>query len=182
MPLSLTSRLWYELTVTAETNSALYLVATDDGSDPDYATTREAGLKLAEQDGANVLLYDRTSESYLTDPYPVGPWSDEHDAVSEDTELDRQMLDNLGRHYLIEQIEEAEGRGLSVRAHLARGAGAEALADAVSRYQPDLIVLPDAVDDPSLADRVRGNSLHKFTEEVDVPFCLVNSTGEMRRI
>ena len=166
--------------MTAERESALYLVATDDGSDPDYTTTREAGLSLAESDGATVLLYDRTSESYLTDPYPVGPWSDEDDAVSENTELDRQMLENLGRHYLVEQIEEAEGRGLRVRAHLARGAGSEALLDAVNRYEPDLLVLPSSLDDPTLADRVRGNTLGKFRQQVNTRIKLVDSSGEVR--
>lgn len=166
--------------MTAEADALLYLVATDDGSDPDYATNREVGLRLAKEDGATVLLYDRTSESYLTDPYPVGPWSPESDAVSEDTELDQQMLDNLGRHYLLEQWREAEAQGVRVRAHLARGAGAEALADAVSRYEPDLVILPESVDSPSLADRISGNSLQRMRKRVDVPVKLVSSSGDVR--
>ena len=166
--------------MTTERNSPLYLVATDDGSDEAYAITRRAGLDLAKQDGATVLLYDRTSESYLTDPYPVGPWSPEDDAVSEDTELDRQMLENLGRHYLVEQWNEAEAQGVQVRAHLARGAAAEALADAVSRYQPDVVILPEEVNDPSLAERVTGNSLEKFRRSVDVEVRLVDHAGQMR--
>jgi nucleotide-binding universal stress UspA family protein len=168
--------------VTAERESALYLVATDDGSDPDYSTTREAGLELAKADGATVLLYDRTSESYLTDPYPIGPWSDEDDAVSEKTELDREMLENLGRHYLVEQVEAAERQGLSVRAHLARGAGVEALVDAVSRYGPDLLVLPASLNEPTLADRVRGNTLDKFRQQVGTKIKVVEPSGEVHDV
>ena len=166
--------------MTAERTTPLYLVATDDGSYAAYTTTRRAGLELAKRDGAAVLLYDRASESYLTDPYPVGPWSPEDDAVSEHTELDRQMLENLGRHYLVEQWTEAEEQGLQVRAHLARGAAAEALVDAVSRYQPDLIILPEEVTDASLAERVTGNTLDKFRKSVDVEVRLVNDAGDMR--
>lgn len=167
--------------VTADTDS-LYLVATDDGSDPDYTTTREAGCRLAQEDGAAVLLYDRTSESMLTDPYPVGPWSPEEDAVSEDTELDTEMLENLGRHYLIEQIREAEQQGLQVRAHLARGAGDEAFTDAVDRFHPDLLVLPESMASPSLTDRVRGSSLAKIQESVGVPIRVVSSDGSVREL
>lgn len=166
--------------MTADSKTALYLVATDDGSDPDYSTTLEAGLRLAKQDGATVLLYDRTSESYLTDPYPVGPWSPEQDAVSEDTELDIETLENLGRHYLVDQMRDGRERGLEMRAHLARGAGAEAFTDAVSRYQPDLLILPASLDDPSLADRVRGNTLKKLQSNVDVKIRLVTPDGEIR--
>lgn len=163
--------------MTNDANTALYLVATDDGSDPDYTTTREVGYRLAEQDGATVLLYDRTSESMLTDPYPVGPWSPEEDAVSEDTELDTEMLDNLGRHYLVDQIAEGQQRGLRVRVHLARGSGVEAFTDAVSRYDPDLLILPASLADASLTDKVRGNTLDKVRKEIGVPIRLVSSDG-----
>jgi hypothetical protein len=166
--------------VTTQSNSALYLVATDDGSDPDYTATRNAGFKLAEQDGATVLLFDRTSESLLTDPYPVGPWSEEDDAVSEDTELDVQMLENLGRHYLIEQMKEGEQRGLNMRVHLARGAAVEAFKDAAERYNPDLLVIPAAIGDPSLKDKVKGESLKKLQKEVNVDIRLVSSDGDIQ--
>lgn len=157
-----------------------YLITTDDGSDDLVTTTREVGLDLAEQDGARVVLYDRTTESYLTDPYPAGPWSDEDDAVSPDSELDRQMLDNLGRHYLTEQLDAIERRGLQVHVHLAQNAGAEALADAIERYDVDLAVLPASMDDPSVVDRIRGASLAALRKRVDVPVRLVDQSGEVR--
>lgn len=158
----------------------VYLVETDDGSDELITTTREAGLALAEQDGAEVVLYDRSTESYLTDPYPAGPWSDEDDAVSPSTELDRQTLESLGRHYLTEQLDAAEERGLRVRVHLAQGAGAEALAEAIERYGVDLVVLPASVDSPSVVDRVRGSSLSALRKKVDVPIRLVDDSGNLQ--
>lgn len=155
------------------------MVATDDGTDPDYRRTREAGMELAESDGASLLLYDRTSESYLTDPYPAGPWSPEEDAVSESTELDREMLHNLGRDYLVEQLDESERRGVFTRVHMARGTGAEAMAEAVQRYDPDLLILPQSMDNPSLLNRVVGNTLKRLRSKVDVDIRLVDEDGEI---
>jgi hypothetical protein len=48
--------------------STMLLVATDDGADPAYAVCRRAGLEVARREGAAVVLYDRSSESYLVDP------------------------------------------------------------------------------------------------------------------
>jgi len=56
--------------VTAQ--STMLLVATDDGTDPAYAVCRRAGLEVARREGATVVLYDRSSESYLVDPMSPG--------------------------------------------------------------------------------------------------------------
>jgi hypothetical protein len=58
--------------------STMLLLATDDGTDPAYAVCRRAGLDLARREGATVVLYDRSSESYLVDPYESGPWTSQN--------------------------------------------------------------------------------------------------------
>jgi hypothetical protein len=58
--------------------STMLLVATDDGVDPAYAACRRAGLEVARRAGAAVVLYDRSSESYLVDPYEPGPWTSQN--------------------------------------------------------------------------------------------------------
>jgi len=52
--------------------STMLLVTTDDGADPAYAVCRRTGLEVARREGAAVVLYDRSSESYLVDPMSPG--------------------------------------------------------------------------------------------------------------
>jgi len=158
--------------------SAWYLVATDDGSDEAYTASREAGFDLATDAGAGVILYDRTSESKLTNPYPAGPWSDESDALSPEYELEPGTLREMGRGYLADQVEEGRRRGLQVRAHLAVNTGAEALSDAVERYRPSTVVFPEQVkDDGGLLDRMRHNTVADLLADTAAEVVLVDAQG-----
>jgi len=156
-----------------------YLVATDDGSDSAYTVTREAGLDLAAKAEAGIILYDRTSESRLTNPYPSGPWSDEGDAVSPDSELEPEVLREMGRAYLAEQIVEARDRGIPARAHLAVNTGAEALADAVRRYRPATVVFPQsATDDASFLDKVTHDTVADLLADTSAEVVLIDAEGD----
>lgn len=156
-----------------------YLVATDDGSDEAYTTCRDAGFDLADDAGAGVILYDRTSESKLTNPYPAGPWSDEDDAASPSDELTPHELRELGRAYLADQLEAGRERGIVTRAHLAANTGAEALHDAIERYGPSTVVFPAEVkDDGGLLDKVRHNTVADLLSETDVDVVLVDADGD----
>jgi hypothetical protein len=158
--------------------SAWYLVATDDGSDEAYTASREAGFALATDAGAGVILYDRTSESKMTNPYPAGPWSDERDALSPEHELEPETLRELGRGYLADQLEAGRERGVQVRAHLAVNTGAEALSDAVDRYRPAKVVFPEKItDDGGLLDRVRHNTVADLLAHTNVEVVLIDARG-----
>lgn len=158
-----------------------YIVATDDGQDEAYAATRKAGLELARADGAGVILYDRTSESYLTNPYPAGPWSSEDDAVSPGSELEPQVLENLGRGYLARQLSDARDSGLPAKTHLAVNTGAEALTDALERYQPAKVILPSTIiDEGGFLDRVRHSTISDLLAHTDVEAILVEPDGSIR--
>lgn len=162
--------------------SAWFLVATDDGSDEAYTATREAGFDLAADTGAGVILYDRTSESKMTNPYPAGPWSDEDDALSPEYELTPETLREMGRGYLADQVEAGRGRGLDVHAHLAVNTGAQALADAVERYGPSTVVFPEDIkDDGDLFDKVRHNTVADLLGHTNAEVVLVDASGNVVR-
>lgn len=162
----------------ADNPTTWYLVATDDGSDSAYTVTREAGLDLAVKAEAGIILYDRTSESRLTNPYPSGPWSDEGDAVSPESELEPETLREMGRGYLAEQIVEARDRGIATRAHLAVNTGAEALADAVRRYRPATVVFPQkATDDASFLDKVTHETVADLLADTSAEVVLIDAEG-----
>lgn len=158
-----------------------YLAATDDGGDPRYAAVREAARAAARADGAGLILYDRTTESYLTNPYPSGPWSDQDDALSPSWDLSPGRLDAIGRGYLADQMRAAGDDGIVALAHLAVDRGAKALREAVSRHSPDVVFLPAHLSTPSLLDRVRGNTLTALTEAVDVPVRVVDDRGAVTK-
>lgn len=154
-----------------------YLAATDDGTDPRYAAVRRAALDAASADGAGLILYDRTTESYLTNPYPSGPWSDEGDALSPGWQLSPQALDAVGRGYLAEQLRAAADAGVNATAHLAVDTGATAMADVVARFAPDIVFLPQHLERPSLLDRVKRNTLPALAAVIRGPIRVVAADG-----
>ena len=159
-----------------------YLAATDDGTDPRYEAVRRAALASARADGAGLILYDRTTESYLTNPYPSGPWSDEGDALSPGWLLSPQALDAVGRGYLAEQLRAAADAGVSATAHMAVDTGATAMADAVARFAPDVVFLPQHLERPSLLDRVKRNTLAAFAGVIQGPIRLVTADGTVSEV
>jgi hypothetical protein len=176
----LIQRLEHARSLATRRPTAWFLVATDDGGDPRYAAVRDAALADARDEGAGVVLYDRSTESYLTNPYPSGPWSSEDAALSPSWELSPASLDAIGRGYLAQQVRDAEAVGVVTVAHLAVDRGAKALREAVGRYTPDVVYLPAHVSEPSLLDRVRGNTLTTLTGAIDdVAVRLVDADGEV---
>ena len=159
--------------------STMLLVATDDGTDPAYAVCRRAGLEVARREGATVILYDRSSESYLVDPYEYGPWTSQNHGPAGDRPLDIPELLRLGRRYLAEQVTEGRALGLQVGAWLARGTGPAAMAAACERLQVDRVVLPDKLARPSLRDRVLGRTLADFQDRLSAKITLVNDQGAL---
>lgn len=159
-----------------------YLVATDDGADPRYEAVRRAALAAARADGAGLVLYDRTTESYLTNPYPSGPWSDEGDALSPSWHLTPQALDAIGRGYLADQLRAAADASVNATAHLAVDTGATAMADAVARFAPDVVFLPQHLEQPSLLDRVKRNTLTALAAAIPGPIRLVRADGAVSEV
>ena len=159
--------------------STMLLVATDDGTDPAYAVCRRAGLEVAWREGATVVLYDRSSESYLVDPYESGPWTSQNHGPAGDRPLDIPELLRLGRRYLAEQVSEGRALGLQVGAWLARGTGPPAMAAACQRLGVDRVVLPDKLARPTLRDRVLGRTLADFQDRLSAKITLVNDRGAL---
>ena len=159
--------------------STMLLVATDDGTDPAYTVCRRAGLEVARREGAAVVLYDRSSESYLVDPYESGPWTSQNHGPAGDRPLDLPDLLRLGRRYLAEQVTEGRALGLQVGAWLARGTGPAAMAAACERLGVDRVVLPDKLARPSLRDRVLGRTLAGFQDRLSAKITLVNDQGAL---
>jgi anti-sigma factor RsiW len=155
------------------------LAATDDGLDPAYQATRQAAFAVAARDGARLVLFDRSPELYLVDPYEPargnggGPRS---------SLLSQRTAGRAGRPYLADQLAEARQLGLDGAAWVARGHGPEALAAACQVLEAERVVLPASLAAPPLVDRVRGHTLAAFRRRVPARISLADLDGTLAEV
>jgi hypothetical protein len=159
--------------------AAVVVAATDDGLDPAYRATRQAAFAVAARDGARLVLFDRSPELYLVDPYEPargnggGPRS---------SLLSQRTAGRAGRPYLADQLAEARQLGLDGAAWVARGHGPEALAAACQVLEAERVVLPASLAAPHLVDRVRGHTLAAFRRRVPARISLADMDGTLAEV
>jgi hypothetical protein len=155
--------------------AAVVLAATDDGLDPTYQATRQAAFAVAARDGARLVLFDRSPELYLIDPYEQGRGNGRPRSGL----LNQRTASRIGRGYLAEQLAEARQLGLDGAAWVARGHGPDALAAACEVLDADQVVLPATLAEPHLIDRVRGHTLAAFRRRVPARIALAAPDGTL---
>jgi hypothetical protein len=156
--------------------AAVVLAATDDGLDPAYQATRQAGFAVAARDGARVVLFDRSPELYLVDPYEPARGNGRRPRSAL---LNQRTASRIGRAYLAEQLAEARQLGLDGAAWVAQGHGPDALAAACEVLDVEQVVLPSTLATPPLIDRVRGHTLAAFRRRVPARIALAGPDGTM---
>ena len=117
-------------------------------------------IGLAKEIGARLILADVSTRAMWTTPYGSGgagadrgaPYSDGTVAVS------RAELQLLGHAGLIEQLDEAKDAGVETEMWLAEGPGVRALDRFLELFPIQVLIVPP-FDDPSLADRIRGDDI-----------------------
>jgi hypothetical protein len=159
--------------------AAVVLAATDDGLDPAYQATRQAAFAVAAREGARVVLFDRSPELYLVDPYEpaLGNGGRPRSPL-----LNQRTASRQGRPYLAEQLGEAGRLGLDGAAWVARGHGPDALAAACQVLEAERVVLPAALAAPPLIDRVRGHTLAAFRRRVPARITLADLDGTVAEV
>jgi hypothetical protein len=159
--------------------AAVVLAATDDGLDPAYQATRQAAFAVAAREGARLVLFDRSPELYLVDPYEPARTNGGRPRSSL---LSQRTASRLGRPYLAEQLSEARRLGLDGAAWVARGHGPDALAAACQVLEAERVVLPAALAAPPLIDRVRGHTLAAFRRRVPARITLADLDGTVAEV
>ena len=156
--------------------AAVVLAATDDGLDPAYQATRQAGFAVAARDGARLVLFDRSPELYLIDPYEQGRGNGRRPRSGL---LNQRTASRIGRGYLADQLAEARQLGLDGAAWVARGHGPDALAAACEVLDAEQVVFPATLAEPPLIDRVRGHTLAAFRRRVPARIALAGPDGTL---
>ena len=159
--------------------AAVVLAATDDGLDPAYQATRQGAYAVAAREGARVVLFDRSPELYLVDPYERARGNGGRPGSSL---LNQRTASRLGRPYLAEQLAEAGQLGLDGAAWVARGHGPDALAAACEVLDAERVVLPAVLATPPLIDRVRGHTLADFRRRVPARITLADLDGTLAEV
>jgi putative zinc finger protein len=160
--------------------AAVVLAATDDGLDPAYQATRQAAFAMAAREGARVVLFDRSPELYLVDPYERARQG--NGGRPRSSLLNQRTASRSGRPYLAEQLAEASQLGLDGAAWVARGHGPDALAAACEVLDAGRVVLPATLAAPPLIDRVRGHTLAAFRRRVPARISLADPDGTLAEV
>jgi polyisoprenoid-binding protein YceI len=160
----------------------LILAETDTGREERYRAVRQAAVGLAASTGADVLFFDRSAASLVSDPYPSGRYTADVDGTHGERALVAGELGALGRSYLADQINDAQRQGVLAMAWLPRKRGAAGLADAVDRTGAHLVLLASSVEHPSLGERLLGHNLRSYLSRLESPVAVVEPEGRIRLV
>ena len=132
--------------------------------DDELDHVRDAAVALGRRDGAKVILYDRDSASAFTDPMP-NQWASQAEGAQFGDPLSDQDLVKLGREPFARKVAAAREAGVDAWGWLASDHGTEALVSYARGHRADLVLLPADLEDPGVAERLKGETVDKAVEE-----------------
>ena len=132
--------------------------------DEELDHVRDAALELGASSGARVILYDRDSASALADPMP-NQWGSQAEGAQFGDPLSDQDLVKLGREPFARKVAAAREAGVDAWGWLASDHGTDALVTYARDHGADLVLLPADLEDPGLAERLKGETVDKAVEE-----------------
>jgi len=144
--------------------------------DGDFDHVWAAAMVAAEGTaGSRLIAYDISSASALTEPV-AAPVSAEGVGDQYGALLSPEELDKLGRPAIARRVEDARRQGIDAWGRLASDHGMGALTTFAEAQHADLLLLPEELGDPSVVDRVRGDTLEDATEIGQIPIEVVSRT------
>jgi len=128
--------------------------------DDEWGISARAAIRIARQIGARVVLADVSTRSLLTTPYLAGGVAADVEGYSTGQgPVGRDELERLGRHYLVEQLDQAAAAGVEAEVWLATEPGIRSLPIFLERF-PDIDVLVGPpLDHPSWRQRLGGDRI-----------------------
>jgi hypothetical protein len=145
----------------ADARLVVAYVSEDDALDH----VRDAAVQLG-RGGARVILYDRDSASALADPMP-NQWGSQAEGAQFSDPLSDQELVKLGREPFARKVAAARQEGVDAWGWLASDHGTDALVAYARGHGADLVLLPADLEDPGLAERLKGETVDKAVAEAE---------------
>lgn len=140
---------------------------------------RRAALDLAKEHGARLIYYDSSSASSISEPV-ASEWSAEGEGRQFGDPLSEGDLEALGRRPLAVLVRAARNEGVEAWGWLASDHGLDAVMDYARRQGAGLVLVSASMEDPSLLDRLRGDTAGDAAEAGPVPVALVEEDGTLR--
>jgi hypothetical protein len=152
------------------------------GEDDELAHVERAALALARTSGARVILYDHDAASSFSDPVPNEMGSEGEEQLFGDPLSDQELV-KLGVEPMARKVAAARADGLDAWGWLATGHGTDELVAYGRRHGADLLLLPAELQEPGLADKLKGETADKAAEEAEeaadgVAVLLVDGAGQ----
>jgi hypothetical protein len=114
---------------------------------------RAAAVDLAVRFDLEVVLYDRSGETWMDHPHPTGL-------------CDRDAIDADRRPHLVEQVDQFAARGVTTAVWLATVPSLTEIVDVVRDIDVDTIVVPDGNDGGKLLDRLKSGGAAEIVERI----------------
>ncbi len=147
----------------AQLDSARVLVAFV-GEDEELDHVADAGVELARRSRGRLILYDRDAASAFADPLP-NQWASYGERDQYGDPLSEDELVRLGREQLARKVAAAHRQGVDAWGWLAERHGTDTMVDYARRHHADFVLLPDDLDEPGLADRLKRETVDRAVDE-----------------
>ena len=136
-----------------------------EGKDLDYVA--DAALDLARRSRARVIFYDRDAASAFADPLP-NQWASAGEREQYGDPLSDADLVKLGREPLARKVAEARREGIDAWGWLPEHHGTDTMVDYARGHGADLLLLlPEGLEEPGLADRLKRETVGKAVGELE---------------
>jgi nucleotide-binding universal stress UspA family protein len=135
------------------------------GEDDALDHVDRAAVELARRHRARLVLYDRDAASAFADPLP-NQWASYGERDQYGDPLSDEELVRLGREPLARKVAAARRQGADAWGWLAERHGTDTMVDYARRHHADLVLLPDDLEEPGLADRLKRETVDRAVEEV----------------
>jgi nucleotide-binding universal stress UspA family protein len=152
------------------------------GEDDSLDHVAAAGVDLARRNAARLVFYDRDAASAFADPLP-NQWASHREREQYSDPLSDDELVRLGREPLARRVAAARREGVDAWGWLAERHGTDTMVEYARRHNADLVLLPDDLDEPGLADRLKRETVDRAVEEATedhhdgIAVLLVSSDG-----
>jgi hypothetical protein len=133
--------------------------------DDELDHVRDAAVAIG-RGGAKVILYDRDSASAFADPMP-NQWASQAEGAQFGDPLSDQDLVKLGREPFARKVTAAREAGVDAWGWLASDHGTDALVEYARGHGADLVLLPADLEDPGLAERLKGETVQAAVSEAE---------------
>ncbi|HZD71001.1 MAG TPA: hypothetical protein VFA45_19520 [Actinomycetes bacterium] len=134
------------------------------GEDEALDHVADAAVELARRTQARLVLYDRDAASAFADPLP-NQWASHREREQYGDPLSDDELVRLGREPLARKVAAARRQGVDAWGWLAERHGTDTMVDYAKRHHADAVLLPDDLDEPGLADRLKRETVDRAVNE-----------------